>query len=146
MTKCLPVKLSTSLENVRNNISNAANRELILRFYEYLKSLDTSENYQNGILKAVLNFCEFIGQDKYLLQIKDKEQILRFLDSKKKSIDLDSEQKWITTWNDYLWRIKYFFRRSYNLIQKNNNNIDEWITPEFVNIKKKKTKRLSSLF
>jgi integrase/recombinase XerD len=111
-----------------------------------LKSLDSSENYQNGILKAVLNFCEFIGQDKYLLQIKDKEQILRFLDSKKKSIDLDSEQKWITTWNDYLWRIKYFFRRSYNLIQKNNNNIDEWITPEFVNIKKKKTKRLSSLF
>jgi hypothetical protein len=146
MTKCLPVKLSTSLENVRNNISNAANRELILRFYEYLKSVDTSENYQNGILKAVLNFCEFIGQDKYLLQIKDKEQILRFLDSKKKSIDLDSEQKWVTTWNDYLWRIKYFFRRSYNLIQKNNNNIDEWITPEFVNIKKKKTKRLSSLF
>ena len=138
----MPVKLSTTLNNIEKKITNPINRGIIFRFYEYLKSIDSSENYQNGIIKAVLNFCTFVGPDKSLLEIKDKELILRFLDSKRKSIDFDSEQKWITTWNDYLWRIKYFFRWSYNLIQ-NNNNIDEWITPEFVNIKKKKTKRLS---
>ena len=74
----MPVKLLTTLENVRNKISNAENRELIFRFYEYLKSIDTSENYQNGIIKAVLNFCEFIGADEPLLEIKEKELILRF--------------------------------------------------------------------
>jgi integrase/recombinase XerD len=58
----------------------------------------------------------------------------------------DHEEKWITTWNDYLWRIKYFFRWVYN-IQKNENidNLDpsNWITPIFVQMKKIKTKRLS---
>lgn len=60
-------------------------------------------------------------------------------------MDLDPEQKWITTWNNYLWRIKYFFLWLYNLIKKGDNNIDEWITPEFVNIKKKKY-TIKSLF
>ena len=81
LTYCLsPVKLLTTLENVRNNINNVANRDLVLHFYEYLKSLDTSENYQEGIIKAILNFCEFIGSDKPLLEVTDKGLVLRFLD------------------------------------------------------------------
>ena len=139
----MPVKLSTTVDNIDKKITNPANREMIFRFYEYLESIDTSENYQNGILKAILNFCEFVGIDKYLLEIKQKEQIVMFLDSKRKSVVLDSEQKWITTWKDYLWRIKYFFRWLYNFIQENKNDIDEWITPDFIHIRKKKTKRIS---
>ena len=128
----MPVKLSTTLDNIDKKITNPANREMIFRFYEYLKSMDTSENYQNGILKAILNFCAFIGPDKYQLEIRQKEQIVRFIDSKRKNMELDPEQKWVTTWNDYLWRIKYFFRWSYNFIEENSNNIDEWITPGIV--------------
>ena len=139
----MPVKLSTTVDNIDKKITNPANREMIFRFYEYLESIDTSENYQNGILKAILNFCEFVGIDKYLLEIKQKEQIVMFLDSKRKSVVLDSEQKWITTWKDYLWRIKYFFRWLYNFIQENKNDIDEWIIPDFIHIRKKKTKRIS---
>jgi hypothetical protein len=48
----MPVKLATTLENI-GKLPNPQVRELILCFYEYLKSIHRSENYQNGILKAV---------------------------------------------------------------------------------------------
>jgi hypothetical protein len=40
--------------------------------------------------------------------IEQKEQILAFLDTKKKSIEQDPDQRWITTWNHNLTRIKQF--------------------------------------
>jgi len=42
--------------------------------------------------------------------VEKKEQIIAFLNTKIKSKEEDPQEKWITTWNDYLWRIKYFFR------------------------------------
>ena len=73
---------------------------------------------------------------------------MAFLDTKRKSNEEDAEQKWITTWNDYLWRLKMFFRWFHNVrIQRENeqnyHDIRNWITPDFVIINKRKTKRLS---
>jgi integrase len=70
------------------------------------------------------------------------------LDTKIKNNDVDPEKKWITTWNDYLWRIKYFFRWFHNhkLVKERAeepSNTSDWITPSFVSIKKKRTKRIS---
>jgi integrase/recombinase XerD len=44
-----------------------------------------------------------------------------------------------------LWRIKYFYRWLYNAKEKgvNASSYDTWITPPFINIKAKRTKRLS---
>jgi integrase/recombinase XerD len=138
----LPVKLTTTIQNIETKVSNSYNRELILRFHDYLKNIDTSENYQNGVIKAIIHFSEFFGSSDFNT-ISKKEEILKFLDSKRKSIREDPEQKWITTWNDYLWRIKYFYRWLYNYLKGQNENVDEWKTPDFINIKKKRTKRLS---
>jgi hypothetical protein len=74
--------------------------------------------------------------------------VLSFLDSKIKTADLDPEKRWITTWNDYLWRIKFFFRWLYNVKIKQDAGEealerDGWATPKLVAIKKKRTKRLS---
>jgi len=66
-----------------------------------------------------------------------------------KNKEEDPDEKWITTWNDYLWRIKYFYRWTYNIKKypvKENFVLVEpsnWITPLFVHINKIKTKRLS---
>jgi integrase/recombinase XerD len=64
---------------------------------------------------------------------------------KRKTEDIDPDKKWITTWNDYLWRIKYFYRWLHNAKEKgvNVNSFDSWVTPSFINIKMKRTKRLS---
>jgi hypothetical protein len=93
-------------------------------------------------------FAKFIGESKTLYDIKDHETIVAFLDTRKKTKEEDPEQRWSTTWNDYLWRLKMFYRWIYNVkIQSDNHqnydNISNWITPDFVNINKKKIKRLS---
>jgi integrase/recombinase XerD len=77
--------------------------------------------------------------------------VTKFLDTKIKSNSDDLEQRSITTWNDYLVRIKHFFRWLHNYKIKPNRQTEEdlsassidWITPRFVNIKRKRTKRLS---
>ena len=62
------------------------------------------------------------------------KQVMRFLNTKIKSEQIDSDKKWITTWNDYLWRLKLFFRWLHNkkIIEINGEEVkpeDEWKTP-----------------
>jgi integrase/recombinase XerD len=140
----MPAKLTTTINNI-NKVHNDINRDLIAEFYKYLTSIDTSESYQNGPLKVIIRFAEYLGQTFTFYQIQNKEQILKFLDLKKKIENENPDKKWITTWNDYLWRIKYFYRWLHNSKEKDVNvkSFDSWITPSFINIKMKRTKRLS---
>jgi hypothetical protein len=141
----LPAKLTTTIRNIEIKVTNETNRQIIRDFYEYLQNIDTSENYQNGLLKVLIRYAEHIGKNTTLYQIQEKEQVLGFLDLKRKSDKDDPDKKWITTWNDYLWRLKYFYRWLYNARDKgiNAKSYDVWDTPTFINIKMKRTKRLS---
>ena len=141
------MKLSTTLSHI-NMIPNAINASLIRDFYEYLKEIGTSENYHNQNLKQMIGYAKFLGIEKTFYDIKSKEEILSFLDTKIKDSSLDPDKKWITTWNDYLWRIKYFFRwlQNYKVVMaegKEPSSTSDWITPSFVSLKKKKSKRVS---
>lgn len=144
----MPQKLETVLKHVEE-ISNDVNRQLIDDYHKYLVSRDTSTNYQKDNVKLIYMFAKFLGESKSFIDVNDSETIVAFLDNKRKNKE-DPEQKWITTWNDYLWRLKMFYRWLYNVKLKGNNNnqrnyynISNWKTPDFVNINKKKTKRLS---
>ena len=48
----MPTKLTTTITNIEKKVINSVNRASIKEFYEYLKNIDTSENYQNGLLKV----------------------------------------------------------------------------------------------
>jgi len=75
-----------------------------------MKDNATSERHQNNNLKAVIAFAKFIAFDTSIYQISTKVQVTGFLDTKIK-VDCEvPEKRWITTWNDYLVRIKHFFR------------------------------------
>jgi integrase/recombinase XerD len=141
----LPAKLTTTIKNIEIKVENKTNSQLIKEFYDYLTSIDTSENYQNGLVKVIIRFAEHLGPNVTFYQIQDKEQILLFLDLKRKNENEDPDKKWITTWNDYLWRIKYFYRWLINAKEKgiNSKSYDSWTTPSCINIKTKRTKRLS---
>ena len=67
-----------------------------------MQSGGCSERNQNNNLKAIIAFGKFIGPDTSFYDIHSREQILRYLDTKIKNSDEDPEEKWITTWNDYL--------------------------------------------
>jgi hypothetical protein len=110
-----------------------------------MKRIGTSETYQNNNLKAITAYSKLLGPSDSLYQIKSKRQIISFLDTKIKPLDIDPDKRWITTWNDYLGRIKYFFRWMHKSDYKEFDDvqISDWETPDFVKIKKKKSKRIS---
>jgi integrase/recombinase XerD len=109
----MPVKLTTTIANI-SSMSNSTNRTLLYEFYQYMKSIGTSDNYQNGNLKITMYFAKFLGCDTNFYQIHKREQILAFLDTRIKDTQNDPDKRWNRTWNDYLQRIKYLFRWLHN--------------------------------
>ncbi len=103
----MPAKLSTTINNIKL-LSNQENVVLILKFYEFMKNPDASERHQNNNLKAIISYSKFLGH-KSLKDINRKDDVLSYLQTKTKSKENDPDQKWITTYNDYLHRIKHFF-------------------------------------
>ena len=116
----MPQKLETVLKHVEE-IKSDVNRQLIYEYYKHLVSRDTSTNYQKDNVKLIYLLAKFLGESKSFIDVKDTETIAAFLDTRRKSKDEDPEQKWITTWNDYLWRLKMFYRWLYNARLKDNN-------------------------
>jgi integrase/recombinase XerD len=143
----MPTTLSTTVRHICDKVPNSENSKLIADFQSYMKGNSTSERHQNNNLKAIIAFAGFLGPDTTFYQVSTKDQVTRFLDTKIKSDVDDPEKRWITTWNDYLVRIKHLFRWLHNckirLDQSQDHSSTDWCTPEYVNIKKKKTKRLS---
>jgi integrase/recombinase XerD len=141
----MPVKLSTTISKIEL-LSNSVNSSLISDLYDYMKKNGLSESHINNTLKTNMLFSEFLGENVSFYDVQRKDQIINFLDSKMKNPEIDPDKKWISTWNDYLGDIKYFFRwlNNYKLIEENRiKPVSEWETPSFAKIKKKKTKRLS---
>jgi integrase/recombinase XerD len=148
----MPIRLSTTVQKIFS-LSNKDNSLLLSEFYEYMKSNGVSESHQNNNLKLLIAFARHLGSSNFI-DIDKSESVTDFLNSKLKSIDDDPDRRCLTTWNDYLGRLKYFFRWIHNC-RKNSSNNDinkkylsaisqsEWETPVFVKIKEKKTKRLS---
>ena len=146
----MPTTLSTTIKHIIDRVPNSDNSRIIADFHSYMKGNAASERHQNNNLKAIIAFAEFLGSDTTFYQVTSKEQIIRFLNTKIKAISVDPENRCITTWNDYLVRIKHFFRWLFNCKIMSNKGLEnleksfsDWQTPVFVNIRTKKTKRLS---
>lgn len=139
----MPVTLLTTVNNISRKIPNLKNAAIVNSYYEFMKEAGNSERYQRDCLKCIISYSIYLG-DKSIDQIKDKETILKYLKTKEKSIEVDPDKKWITTWNDYLGRIKKFYRWLHNQYGKQEIvDVSDWTTPDFVKIKNKLTKRLS---
>ena len=138
----MPVKLSTTVNNIQD-IPNETNQVLVKEFYEFMKSSGTSDKYQNNNLKTTIAFGKFLEPTVSFQTITKRDLIIAFLDTKIKNSQTDPDKRWITTWNDYLGKIKYFFRWLHNT--KNSSGlldsspddaeiyipIKEWKTPPF---------------
>ena len=110
----MPTKLATTVKKI-NLVPNRKNSDIIRKFYEFMKSNGVSERHQNNKLKAVLNFADFVAEKVSFTEINKSEEILSFLNTKIRSEEDDPEKKSITTWNDYLHRIKHFLRWLHNM-------------------------------
>jgi integrase/recombinase XerD len=108
----MPAKLTTTINKI-TSVPNPTNSVIIREFSDYMTENGFSEHHQNNNLKALIAFAHFIEPHVTFYDIKKKEQITTFLDTKINR--QDNEKKWITTWNNYLTRLKLFFRWFYNM-------------------------------
>ncbi|PWU82111.1 MAG: hypothetical protein DLM72_03360 [Candidatus Nitrosopolaris wilkensis] len=139
----MPAKLTTTINKI-SSVPNPTNSAIIQEFSEYMKENGSSEHHQNNNLKAIIAFAKFLGSHVTFYDVQKKEQITAFLDTKINKED--NEKKWITTWNNYLTRLKLFFRWLYNTRGKDPEAVapqSDWETPIFARIKERKTKRIS---
>ena len=88
----MPAKLSTTINKIQL-MPNLANREAIAAFHAYLMSNDLSIHHINNNLKASIAFVNHLGAEVSFHGITNKQHILSFLDSKRKSADDDPEMK-----------------------------------------------------
>ena len=132
-------KLTTTINKI-SMVANSVNSSVIQEFHRYMQSSGCSERNQNNNLKAIIAFANFIGPETSFYDVHSSEQIFCYLDTKIKNTEQDPDEKWITTWNDYLNRIKLFFRW---LTNRHAINKSDWKTPDFVQIKEKRSKRRS---
>jgi integrase len=143
----MPSKLSNILAKIEL-IPNPTSKEIIKAFSHYLIVADKSENNQRNLLQVVTNFAIHLGTTKSLDEITQSQDITDYLMAIKMKNDITkkeknqydlNDEKWKTTWNDYFERLNYFFRWYFSC-HKKGEFIDEenWDTPEFMKIKKKK--------
>lgn len=70
----MPAKLTTTIENIDKKVKNLVNRNLISEFHRYLKDIDTSESYQNGLIKVIIRFAEYLGPDTSFYKLKKENR------------------------------------------------------------------------
>lgn len=70
-----------------------------------------SDGYKKNNLKALILFSYELAPN---VTFYDIQKILEFLKKRIKPKTVDPNEKWVTTWNDYLGRFKFFFRWLYN--------------------------------
>jgi integrase/recombinase XerD len=92
----VPAKLTTTVGSI-SSIPNLANSALVYDFYQYMKSIGTSENYQNVNLKIIIYFSKFLGPIADFYSIQKKEHIVAFLDTRIKDNEIDPDKRWIRT-------------------------------------------------
>lgn len=127
----MPSNLAVVIKRIES-LSNTENKKLIYRFVDFIKRNDLSQRYQKDNLFVILLYARYLDI-RSLWDVDKKQDIIDFLDSKRKDTIVDPDQKWIRTWNDYLQRIKYFMRWLHN---DPSVPISDWQTPTFAQIKK----------
>ena len=139
----MPTKLGTTVKKVEK-VPNKENSELIKKFHEFMISNGSSERHQNNNLKAVISFGHHLGARISFHDINTSKEIISFLNTKIKGKEEDSDQRWITTWNDYMHRIKHFLRWLHNCCSEDVSvSMEYWKTAPFLLIKEKRSKRIS---
>ena len=164
MTRRSPVRFRSAprsyrvhILDLRSSVHLTTKPETVIKQIEELPKIHSTSLLQfkdwliddeDSMLSNAANYLRVLKLFSFDLGTKEfkditKEDVLEFLDKRKKSKEVDPDKKWIRTWNDYLARLVGFYRWLYNSETSKDRN--DWNTPEpFNSIKKKKNKRNSS--
>lgn len=140
----MPLYLQT-IEKHIDNLANAENKKIIKEYQKYMINKNKADRTIRNNLNYLTVFCKWIEanqkvKDILISKINDHGIIEDFLSSRRKSKSEDPEEKWVTTYNDYLIKTRTFYRWLYNVYyQKTILRKSQWDTPNFVRLDMAKT-------
>jgi integrase/recombinase XerD len=70
----MPVKLTTTITNI-SSVPNPTNQILLHEFHQYMKSIGTSDSYQNGNLKIMIYFAKGLVPHIYMKLVKSSKYL-----------------------------------------------------------------------
>lgn len=99
----MPYTLATTVSKILL-IPNRINMNLVNEFHDHMRSRGCSERHRNNTLQVMIGFAKFLGPDRTFYDLEKKEQILEFLDTKKKCNTQEPDEiklffRWITIQN-----------------------------------------------
>ncbi len=81
----------------------------LIQFKDWLvEEEDSSMTNVGNYLRVLKLFSIELGNKEF--KNISREDVLDFLNRRKKSIDVDPDKKWVRTWNDYFARLIGFYR------------------------------------
>jgi hypothetical protein len=138
----MPMSLTTVISRLPR-LPNQTNAALLLEMHDYMRRAGAGERHIRNHVYQNLLFAMHLGAKSYF-DVSKQSEILAFLDTKRKPKDLDPDEKWKTTYNNYQDSIKYLFRWLYN--QRGRDDLtdpDRWETPAFAKMQHMKVTRKS---
>ena len=81
----MPYTLTTTVSRILL-IPNRINVNLVNEFHDHMRSRGCSERHRNNTLQVMIGFANSLGCDRTFYDIERKEQILEFLDTKKRAL------------------------------------------------------------
>lgn len=148
----MPITLETLQAKVSTQVLNKTNAKLVKDYDAFMDVRRLSEARRKNNLKAMTYYGAWLAKhfpNLTFAKVNNREKhILPFLNQYRKTSKDDPEEIWVTTWNDYRGRLIHFYRWLHNIKipsrSYDKHPIEDWETPEFVQIKKQKTKRKST--
>ena len=138
----MPMSTATVLSRIPQ-VTNQTNAAVLLELHDYMRRTGAGDTHIKNELLCNLLFAMHLGQRSFF-DISNQKGIQEFLDTKRKSKELDPEEKWKTTYNHYVNAIKFLYRWIYNQRGRDDpTDPTTWETPAFVRIRHQKSARKS---
>ncbi|MGI0029218.1 MAG: hypothetical protein ACREAQ_05835, partial [Nitrososphaera sp.] len=125
------MSITTVLSRI-SQVPNQANAALLLELNDYMRKTGASDTHVKSEVYCNLLFAMYL-QSRSFFDVSKQSEIISFLDTKRKPKEVDPDERWKTTYNDYLDSIKFFYRWLYN--QRGRDDLVEpgtWETPTYL--------------
>jgi integrase/recombinase XerD len=133
----------THVERTLNKLAKQVsdeNKKIILDFLRYMENMkeEITDRTKSNNIKNVIYLARFLG--KISLKNISAKKLEEFVNSKRKDVSVDPDRKSLSTYNDYVIRLRFFYRWLYNK-NKRSESRKEWVNPNVIkNIKTRSTK------
>ena len=96
-----------------SKVPNQTNAALLHELNDYMRKTGASDSHIKNDVYSNLLLLMYL-KERSFFDVSKQSEITTFLDTKRKPMEIDQDEKWKATYNDYLDSVKFFYRWLYN--------------------------------